>query len=53
MAGGEHIYAGRGITVVVNPDNQFVVHVAVYPPTTVADYLERLRPSLSKVMPAR
>lgn len=53
MAGGEHIYASRGITVFVNPDNQFVVHVAVYPATTVADYLERLRPSLSKVMPGR
>lgn len=48
MAAGEHIHAARGITVWVNPDNQFVVHVAVYAPTTVDDYLARLRPSLSK-----
>ncbi|MBL8622200.1 MAG: hypothetical protein JNK64_12880 [Myxococcales bacterium] len=53
MGGGERVYASRGITVFVNPDNDFVVHVAVYPPTTVADYLERLRPSLGKVMPGR
>lgn len=48
MAGGERIYATRGITLFVNPENQFVVHVAVYAPTTVADYLARLRPSLTK-----
>jgi len=48
MAGGEHIHATRGITVFVNPENQFVVHVAVYAPTTALDYLARLRPSLAK-----
>lgn len=48
MAGGERIYASRGITVFVNPDNQLVVHVALYAPTTVTDYLARLRPDLTK-----
>lgn len=48
MAGGERVYASRGITVFVNPENQFVLYVALYAPTTVSDYLARLRPDLTK-----
>lgn len=48
MAGGERIHAARGITVFLNPENQVVVHIAVYPATTLDDYERRLRPSLDK-----
>jgi hypothetical protein len=44
MAAGERVHAGRGITIFLNPDNAFVIHVALYVPTTVADYSARLRP---------
>jgi hypothetical protein len=46
--GGEWIYAARGITVFVRSDTTVAVHVAVYAPTTVSDYLARLRPHLGK-----
>lgn len=45
MPGGERVHAGRGITVFLNPENQFVAHVVLYVPTTTADYLARLRPN--------
>lgn len=48
MSGGERIHASRGITVFLNPENQVVLHVAVYAPTTVEDYERRLRPGLDK-----
>jgi hypothetical protein len=48
MPGGERIHANRGVTVFLNPENQEVVHIAVYAPTTVADYEAHLRPSLDK-----
>jgi hypothetical protein len=38
------VHAGRGITIFLNPDNAFVIHVALYAPTTVADYVARLGP---------
>jgi hypothetical protein len=43
MPGGEKVYASRGITIFLNPENEFVVHVSVYVPTTVNEYNERLR----------
>lgn len=48
MVRGEHIYAGRGITVFVNPENQRVVYVALYVPTTVDVYRKTLQPDLDK-----
>lgn len=54
MPGGEQVYARRGITVLLNPDNQFVVHVSVYVPTSVDDYVRRLRLSREKrLLPMR
>ena len=50
MTGGERVHASRGITVFVNPENQFVLHIAVYAPTTVDDYVHQLRPSLKKTI---
>jgi len=47
MAGGEHVFARRGVTLFVNPENQRVLHVALYSPTTVAAYRDRLRLDLS------
>lgn len=47
---GEHIYARRGITVWMEPDKQQVIYVAVYAPTTVDEYVKRLRPSREKRM---
>lgn len=41
---GEHVYARRGIAFRVNPANDFVIHVLLFAPTTIDDYLERLRP---------
>lgn len=43
MPGGEWIYARRGITIFLNPENDFVIHVSVYVPTTVDGYVGRLR----------
>jgi hypothetical protein len=48
MTGGERIHARRGITVFLNPENDVVLHVALYEPTTVDGYEQRLRPSLDK-----
>lgn len=48
MPGGERIHAARGITIFLNPENQMVLHIAVYSATTVDDYTRRLRPSLEK-----
>jgi len=43
ITGGERVYAGRGITVFQDPDSDFVIHVALYVPTTVDEYVRRLR----------
>jgi hypothetical protein len=50
---GEWIYARRGITVFVNTDPDRVLHVALYAPTSAADYAERLRPHLEKTLRPR
>ena len=43
MPGGELVYASRGITIFLNPENDFVIHISVYVPTTVEEYIKRLR----------
>lgn len=43
MPSGELVYASRGITISLNPENDFVIYVSVYAPTTVEEYVERLR----------
>ncbi len=48
MPGGEHVYASRGLTVFLNPENQVVAYVSVYAPTTVEIYARRLRPPREK-----
>ena len=48
MPGGERVYASRGITVFINPENDVVIHVSVYVPTTGDGYIKRLRPSREK-----
>jgi hypothetical protein len=45
---GEWIYAQRGITVFVNAEPDRLLHVALYAPTTAAEYAGRLRPHLAK-----
>jgi hypothetical protein len=47
---GEWIFGERGITVYVNTDPDRVLHVALYAPTTAADYADRLRPHLAKTL---
>lgn len=48
MAGGEHVYASRGITIFLNPDNNTVVYISVYASTTCAEYAKNLRPPREK-----
>lgn len=48
MPAGELVYAKRGITLFVNPENQAVAYVTLYVPTTVDDYARRLRPPREK-----
>jgi hypothetical protein len=48
MSAGERVYAQKGITVFLNPSNDFVVYVMVYVPTTVEQYTKLLRPSREK-----
>jgi hypothetical protein len=38
LAGGELVYASRGITVFVNPENRDVLRVALYPAGSLEDY---------------
>jgi hypothetical protein len=42
MPGGLRIYAGKGITIFLNPENDFVIHVSLYEPCTVEDYIALL-----------
>lgn len=48
MPGGELVYAKRGLTVFLNPENQAVAYITVYVPTTVDEYARRLRPPREK-----
>jgi hypothetical protein len=48
MPKGELVYASRGITIFLNPENNWVFYVTVYAPTTVEDYAKRLRPAREK-----
>jgi hypothetical protein len=43
MPGGERVYAQKGITVFLNPSNNFVVYVTLYAPTTLDGYVKKLR----------
>jgi hypothetical protein len=40
---GEWVYAKRGIILFINPGNNILLRLLVFPPTTVDDYMTRLR----------
>lgn len=42
----EWVYAERGLTLYINPENNIPLRLAVYPPTTLDGYRERLRMDL-------
>lgn len=42
MPDGLRIYADKGVTIFLNPQNDFVIHASLYTPTTVEEYLARL-----------
>ena len=44
LAGGELVYPERGLAVRVNPENGLLLGLVGFAPTTVADYVRRLRP---------
>jgi hypothetical protein len=46
LADGELVYASRGITVYVNPENRDVLRVSVYPAGSLEQYDERWRLAL-------
>jgi len=48
MPAGERVYARRGLTIYLNPENQAVAYITLYVPTTVDDYARRLRPPREK-----
>lgn len=48
MPAGEIVYAKRGLTIFLNPENQAVAYIAVYVPTTVDEYARSLRPPREK-----
>lgn len=48
MPAGELVYAQRGITVSLNPANDFVAYLSVYPPTDVDHYTRLLRRNRAK-----
>ena len=48
MPAGELVYAKRGLTIFVNPENHAVVYISVYVTTTVEEYVRRLRPPREK-----
>lgn len=45
LAGGEWVFADRGLALIVNVSNNAILHVIAFTPTTVADYVRTLRPS--------
>jgi hypothetical protein len=53
VAGGEWIYAGRGLTLFVNSEPDRVLHIALYAPVSVDAYADRLRPHLAKTLRPR
>jgi hypothetical protein len=48
MPAGELVYAKRGLTIFLNPENQAVAYISVYVPMTVDEYARRLRPPREK-----
>jgi hypothetical protein len=46
MKEGEWVYPARGITIFGRAAGNAALHIAVYPPTTLADYEANLRPDL-------
>jgi len=46
MKGGEWVYPARGITIFGRAAGDAALHVAVYAPTTLAEYEKSLRPEL-------
>ena len=50
IPGGEWVYPDRGITLFFSMETGKVLHLAVYHPTTLADYRSSLRPNLRKTM---
>lgn len=45
LDGAERVHPDRGIAVQVNPDNDLLLAVVVFPPCTAREYVERVRPS--------
>lgn len=48
MPKGELVYANRGLTIFLNPENSVVVYITAYVPTTIDEYARRLRPPREK-----
>jgi hypothetical protein len=48
MPAGELVYAKRGLTIFLNPENRAVAYITVYVPTTIDEYARRLRPPREK-----
>jgi len=48
MPAGERVYAKRGLTIFVNPENHAVVYISLYVATAVDEYARRLRPPREK-----
>ena len=44
----EWVYPQRGVTLFINPKNNILLRLAVYPPTTLESYQERLRLNLQR-----
>lgn len=44
LDGGEQVYAARGLAVRVNPENGLLLGLVGFRPTTLEDYVARLRP---------
>lgn len=48
VTGGERVYSGRGLALQVSPGNGAIVAVFGFAPTTIGDYLQRLRPEVAR-----
>jgi hypothetical protein len=46
VTAGEWVYARRGLTLFVYPTENYIYHLAVYAPCSVAEYEHNLRPDL-------
>jgi hypothetical protein len=46
---GEWVYAKRGLALFLDPSTRLIFHLAVFPPTTLADYQKNLRINLRMV----